>query len=522
MNYANPSTPLKNLQIDLASLNKNFIIFIINNDLEFIYINELCQNFLSMKSEELLNTNINNVFIINYLDGNKEKDITRDKLDKISKENLEVILSLKNKQNEISFIKGIFKENSNDQNFFIGVEITEVDIIKFNFRYILFDILKISFENEDLKSFLDQTIKKIIEIPWLSFESKGGFMINYDGELRLISHYNVSDSLVKMCSKVAYGQCLCGKAAESREIIFKSHVDNDHENRPEGIKPHGHYNIPIIYSDQLLGVLFLYVKDGHEKKELEMSFLKELAQIIGLVILKYQYQYEYQHSILKLIRTNELMIQNLKKIQKLETFINTYVPNTIKEQTLYKNNHSKINFYIQENFYLLINVNGLIKFSEIFPIQKVYETLQEYYAPVIDTILKFNGDLEQYLEDRIFAIFKDVDDILQCALQVKEIFKKQNEKRKQYFFKPFHFQIAINYGKTFFGIIGSENKKNWMRYGNSLRWLSDIQKKCEKDHILVSEHIYKLRHNKYQFSSPMKLVKDKKDDENIIVRYLIS
>ncbi|MDW7976849.1 MAG: GAF domain-containing protein [Leptospiraceae bacterium] len=384
---------------------------------------------------------------------------------------------------------------------------------------IFFEVIKLSLETADLKTFIDKVLDYLLEIEGINVEKKAGFMIYHEGELRLISYKNVSDSLVKMCGRVAIGQCLCGKAAELREVLYKAHIDDDHENRPEGMLPHGHYNVPIVQNEQLLGVLFLYIKDGEEKNEQLIEFLKQLASILSMVILKYQFESEYQYSIVKLIRTNELMIENLKKIQTLEELVKTYVPQTILKYQNQDKRKKKISFDIEENYYLLLNINGILPFSEVFPIQKIYETIQSYYAPVIDVILEHGGDIEQFIEDKILAIYKDSYNVLLSALKIKEIIFSVNQKRQEMFLKPFTFQISIKYGKTFFGIIGSEKRKNWMRYGQTIRLLNLMQRKCKYNQIIVSEEVYKEQKDKFLFSESTQI--NLENGSHIVAYYLV-
>jgi PAS domain S-box-containing protein len=45
--------------------------------------------------------------------------------------------------------------------------------------------------------------------------------------------------------------------------------------------PHGHYCVPIITDDELLGVLNLYVKHGHDKTPQEEAFLSAVANVLA-------------------------------------------------------------------------------------------------------------------------------------------------------------------------------------------------------------------------------------------------
>ncbi|MFN3604128.1 MAG: GAF domain-containing protein [Leptonema sp. (in: bacteria)] len=394
-----------------------------------------------------------------------------------------------------------------------------LDILKNEkFNHILFKIQKLALESASLKTFLDNTLEILLSIPWLSLQSKAGFMLNYENELKLVSYLNLGSSLVQMCSKVPFGRCLCGKAAERKEIIYKSCVDEDHENRPEGMKPHGHYNIPIVYNDQVLGVLFLYLEDGYPLKEEHLAFLQILSSMLSLIILKYQFENEYQYSLTKLVRMNEELIKNIKRVQQLQELFKTYVPNFLRDAIL-NNKENQFYFYKEEKYYLLVNINGLLKFSNIFPIQKVYETLNEFYSPIIDIVLERNGEIEQYLEDKVFAIFYNAENTLQSAIEIKKKLEFLNKKREELLLKPFYFQIALNYGSSFVGVVGSTKRKNWLRYSETIRWLEAMQRKCDFNEILVSDEYYNELKTKYKFSKKYKLIRDRDPSNFIYVRY---
>lgn len=57
------------------------------------------------------------------------------------------------------------------------------------------------------------------------------------------------------CAQVPFGKCLCGRTASTGEIYFADHIDDSHEIKYEGIIRHGHYCVPIMFGDRILGVL---------------------------------------------------------------------------------------------------------------------------------------------------------------------------------------------------------------------------------------------------------------------------
>lgn len=147
-------------------------------------------------------------------------------------------------------------------------------------------ILTVTLEPISLAEMLRHILLRVLNIPWLSLEEKGCIFLSNENSdvLEMAVSHNLGESLLSMCNQVSYGRCLCGKAAQTRKPIFKNCVDSDHENRPAGSSPHGHYNIPIVSGDRTLGVLNLYVRHGHVSCEIEVQFLDMVSNILASLI----------------------------------------------------------------------------------------------------------------------------------------------------------------------------------------------------------------------------------------------
>lgn len=143
-----------------------------------------------------------------------------------------------------------------------------------------------------LNDFLQMSLDIILEIPWLNIVSKGSiFVTNNEGNLRMVASKDLK-GLTKTCAIIKPGQCLCGKALLKKELLFSSCVTADHDIQPEGMTPHGHFNIPMMMDNKVLGVLNLYVTHNHVKKEGEVVFLKLVTDAIASVIYRHQLEKE--------------------------------------------------------------------------------------------------------------------------------------------------------------------------------------------------------------------------------------
>jgi len=155
-----------------------------------------------------------------------------------------------------------------------------------NVQRVLDSILNIALPPLTLKEVLAKSLDTVLSIPAFSLLSQGSVFMVVSGEeaLEMVAQRNLPDSLLQSCSLVPFGRCLCGKAAATREIVFFSHLSDEHETRYDGIQPHGHYCIPIMSGKRLLGVLNCYVEAGHVSEESEKKYLKTVADTLAAVI----------------------------------------------------------------------------------------------------------------------------------------------------------------------------------------------------------------------------------------------
>lgn len=149
-------------------------------------------------------------------------------------------------------------------------------------------MLQAGMEDLSLDHVLHQILQIILSIDWLSFESRGAIFL-VDGDNRTLimkAQRNLDVAIQNACSRVEFGKCLCGRAAETGNVVYAADIDERHDITYEGILPHGHYNIPIKFREKLLGVLNIYTKAGHPYDSLESDFLVALANTLALIINK--------------------------------------------------------------------------------------------------------------------------------------------------------------------------------------------------------------------------------------------
>ncbi len=149
-------------------------------------------------------------------------------------------------------------------------------------QQVINSLLRIGLADKPLEEILDSILEEILSFSWMALSQKGGiFLVNEQNNMLVLkANKNLDPSLQTLCSQVAFGQCLCGRAAQSKQIQFSDCVDERHEIRYEGMQEHGHYNIPILQGKRVLGVIVLYLPHGYEKMEEDERFLQAMADTI--------------------------------------------------------------------------------------------------------------------------------------------------------------------------------------------------------------------------------------------------
>ena len=168
-------------------------------------------------------------------------------------------------------------------------------------------LLHAATETRDLDRLLDVALDLILTRGWITTLGRGAVFLRDPGkgELVLRAHRDLDPHLLKTCARVAPGHCLCGLVLETGQVIFADAVDDRHSVHGSNMIPHGHYCVPISSDGQLLGVLNIYLPEGHVRSGEEEEFLHAVANTLSGVIERKRLDEELRQAIVLAERANQ-------------------------------------------------------------------------------------------------------------------------------------------------------------------------------------------------------------------------
>ncbi len=147
-------------------------------------------------------------------------------------------------------------------------------------------ILKLSYKNLTIKEFLDLVLDVLFSFPCFAIKPVGCIFLCDDtaSVLKMVAIKNFPTALLEPCKEIQTGRCICGLAASKRKLIYKDRIDSEHGIVYENMPEHGHYCVPIITQDRVLGFINVYVEAGHKQNKIEEQLLLMLADTLAAII----------------------------------------------------------------------------------------------------------------------------------------------------------------------------------------------------------------------------------------------
>lgn len=148
-------------------------------------------------------------------------------------------------------------------------------------------LLQISLASKPLDDQLQEALDTVMKAPWLSLQPRGGIFLAEDGRLRLSVHRNLDQAVLKKCAGADLSRCLCGRDMAGWEVVHRPQTNTGHEAAANLPELQGHYSVPILSGDTVLGLMLLYFTADSVGDEAEVEQLRAVADVLaGMIVRK--------------------------------------------------------------------------------------------------------------------------------------------------------------------------------------------------------------------------------------------
>ncbi|VAW01155.1 sensory box histidine kinase/response regulator [hydrothermal vent metagenome] len=285
-------------------------------------------------------------------------------------------------------------------------------------------VYKIDRATKSLPEILEDALEILFQSSWMKTLRKGGVFLadNANRELYLAANHNMEAEISDACDQIDFGQCLCGRAAETRKPVFAEQSDDPSLTSACAGRSLSHYGIPILVGDDLIGVLVVYLPKGHVHNLDDENFLVEFSHALGVVATFRQREREL---LAQKMRAEEAQLAAETAEQaktnflagmshEIRTPLNGVVGmlHAVQQSPLNEEQQEDINIAMSSADMLLCLINDILDFSkleygsmelEALPLD-VRKLAKEALAPLrvaatekqLDFIISFADDIPEY------------------------------------------------------------------------------------------------------------------------------
>jgi class 3 adenylate cyclase/HAMP domain-containing protein len=187
------------------------------------------------------------------------------------------------------------------------------------------------------------------------------------------------------------------------------------------------------------------------------------------------------------------------KEQKVRNIFQRYVPHNVIEQ-FFANPEKMLVGEERVLAVLFSDIRNFTTISENLRPDEVVDSLNQYFARMVDSIMNRGGIVDKYIGDAIMAFFgapvkgeNDARESVMAAFDMLRALEDFNAWQSSKGRTTYHIGIGINYGGVTVGNIGSERKMDYTVIGDMVNLASRLEglTKYYKEPLIVSESIEK-------------------------------
>lgn len=146
---------------------------------------------------------------------------------------------------------------------------------------------------------------------------------------------------------------------------------------------------------------------------------------------------------------------------------------------------------------LISDIRGFTELSAEIGAQRMSDLLNEYFPPLIEAIFKYDGTIERFVGDAIFAVFgspepddKQQENAVRAAVAMQEVANQLNAARKARNAPVCGIGIGIDCGEVLHGFIGNADRIEFTVIGDAANFASRYCNGAKPGEILISPEVH--------------------------------
>ena len=166
--------------------------------------------------------------------------------------------------------------------------------------------------------------------------------------------------------------------------------------------------------------------------------------------------------------------------RRLERAFGQYVSRQVMDRVLREG--AELRGELRTVSVLMSDVRGFTTMSETMPPAQITEIMNEYFAEMVEVVMKRRGMVNDFIGDGLFAVFgAPVDDpehawhAVSAALAMQDALARLNDRWRARDAATLAIGVAVNSGEVFAGNVGSAQRKKYAVIGDPVNTVARIE-----------------------------------------------
>ncbi|HSA23002.1 MAG TPA: adenylate/guanylate cyclase domain-containing protein, partial [Myxococcota bacterium] len=194
-----------------------------------------------------------------------------------------------------------------------------------------------------------------------------------------------------------------------------------------------------------------------------------------------------------LARAFNVMTQGLRERERIGRTFARYVSDKVAKRVLQEEDELELHGELRQVTVLFMDIRGFTAVSEFLHPRQVVALLNDYFAIIVDIILRNDGMVNKFIGDSIMAIYGaptavDLPEFraVLTAVEIQQAVGEYNFQRQREGKPLVNFGIGIHSGEAIAGNIGSAQRMEYTVIGRDVNLAQRIESSAREGQVLVS------------------------------------